>query len=133
MLLLSPTLINIISSQLKYKLLLLFFLMKLKYKLSLPKKETNQEKSEQDRPYAATPFAAMSNCTIWSILSCCLILFLCSHRTEAYENYTVGDELGWYDQLEVSGVDYQKWADGKNFSLGDFLSKNLFLISINCN
>ncbi|KAF3341410.1 blue copper protein-like protein [Carex littledalei] len=63
----------------------------------------------------------MSNCSIWSILSCFLILFLCSQCTQAYKNYTVGDELGWYDKLEVSSVDYQKWADGKNFSLGDFL------------
>ncbi|KAJ1693345.1 hypothetical protein LUZ63_010043 [Rhynchospora breviuscula] len=63
----------------------------------------------------------MSNCSIWSILSCCLLLFLCYPCIDAYKNYTVGDELGWYDQLEVSDVDYQKWAAGKNFSLGDFL------------
>uniref|UniRef100_A0A0D3EMH4 Phytocyanin domain-containing protein n=1 Tax=Oryza barthii TaxID=65489 RepID=A0A0D3EMH4_9ORYZ len=40
----------------------------------------------------------------------------------AYKNYTVGDDKGWYDGLTHPGVDYQEWADGKNFSLGDFLS-----------
>jgi hypothetical protein len=33
--------------------------------------------------------------------------------------------LGWYDATVKSNVNYQKWADGKNFSLGDFLSKSL--------
>lgn len=43
---------------------------------------------------------------------------------DAYKNYTVGDDKGWYDDLAVQGVDYQAWADGKNFSLGDFLIFN---------
>lgn len=42
---------------------------------------------------------------------------------DAYKNYTVGDDKGWYDGLSQPGVDYQAWADGKNFSLGDFLSE----------
>jgi len=43
--------------------------------------------------------------------------------TDAYKNYTVGDDKGWYDGLTLPGVDYKAWADGKNFSLGDFLSE----------
>lgn len=43
---------------------------------------------------------------------------------DAYKNYTVGDDKGWYDGLTLPGVDYQAWADGKNFSLGDFLIFN---------
>ncbi|OEL33027.1 hypothetical protein BAE44_0005954 [Dichanthelium oligosanthes] len=43
---------------------------------------------------------------------------------DAYKNYTVGDGKGWYDGLTLPGVDYQAWADGKNFSLGDFLIFN---------
>lgn len=43
---------------------------------------------------------------------------------DAYKNYTVGDDKGWYDGLTHPGVDYQAWADGKNFSLGDFLIFN---------
>ncbi|CAM0881004.1 unnamed protein product [Alopecurus aequalis] len=39
----------------------------------------------------------------------------------AYKNYTVGDDKGWYDGL---AVDYQSWAEGYNFSLGDFLIFN---------
>ncbi|KAL6850430.1 hypothetical protein ACP4OV_021057 [Aristida adscensionis] len=42
----------------------------------------------------------------------------------AYKNYTVGDDKGWFDGLTLPGVDYQAWADGKNFSLGDFLIFN---------
>ncbi|KAI3797804.1 hypothetical protein L1987_33067 [Smallanthus sonchifolius] len=38
-----------------------------------------------------------------------------------YKNYTVGDDLGWFDKLEKPTVDYQKWASSKTFSLGDFL------------
>ncbi|KAL4578637.1 hypothetical protein LXL04_014764 [Taraxacum kok-saghyz] len=39
-----------------------------------------------------------------------------------YKNYTVGDDLGWFDKLEKTTVNYQKWASSKTFSLGDFLS-----------
>lgn len=45
-------------------------------------------------------------------------------RAEAYKNYTVGDDKGWYDGLTLPGVDYQDWADAYNFSLGDFLIFN---------
>ncbi|XP_071709225.1 early nodulin-like protein 18 [Rutidosis leptorrhynchoides] len=41
-----------------------------------------------------------------------------------YKNYTVGDDNGWFDKLEKSSVDYQKWASSKTFSLGDFLIFN---------
>ncbi|KAK9065025.1 hypothetical protein SSX86_016408 [Deinandra increscens subsp. villosa] len=41
-----------------------------------------------------------------------------------YKNYTVGEDLGWFDKLEKSAVDYQKWASSKTFSLGDFLIFN---------
>ncbi|KAL5229233.1 hypothetical protein ABZP36_017498 [Zizania latifolia] len=45
-------------------------------------------------------------------------------RAAAYKNYTVGDDKGWYDGLTLPGVNYQEWADGKNFSLGDFIVFN---------
>ncbi|KAF3790757.1 Cucumber peeling cupredoxin [Nymphaea thermarum] len=57
----------------------------------------------------------------------CLLLplvFLTSSTAQAYKNYTVGDDLGWYDNTENSKINYQKWAAGKNFSLGDFLIFN---------
>ncbi|KAL8211415.1 hypothetical protein R6Q57_005852 [Mikania cordata] len=41
-----------------------------------------------------------------------------------YKNYTVGDDLGWFDKLEKPTVDYQRWASSKTFSLGDFLIFN---------
>lgn len=53
----------------------------------------------------------------------CIALVSLSGRVEAYQNYTVGGSLGWYDSQEKPEIDYQKWASGKNFSLGDFLSK----------
>ncbi|PIA59972.1 hypothetical protein AQUCO_00400687v1 [Aquilegia coerulea] len=53
-----------------------------------------------------------------------LLLSSCSTFVEAYKNYTVGDSLGWYDNSEKSTIDYQKWASGKDFSLGDFLMFN---------
>ncbi|KAK4777755.1 hypothetical protein SAY87_017942 [Trapa incisa] len=52
------------------------------------------------------------------------LLLLLPLQSEAYKNYTVGDSLGWYDSSVKAGVDYQKWASGKNFSLGDFLFFN---------
>ncbi|XP_062082326.1 early nodulin-like protein 18 [Humulus lupulus] len=55
---------------------------------------------------------------------CFVLLSLSSRSVEAYKNYTVGDSLGWYDKSEKPTVNYQKWADGKNFSLGDFLIFN---------
>lgn len=51
------------------------------------------------------------------------VIFGCV-EVEGYTNYTVGDKLGWYDKLMKPGVDYAKWAEGKNFSLGDFLIFN---------
>ncbi|KVI08119.1 cucumber peeling cupredoxin [Cynara cardunculus var. scolymus] len=41
-----------------------------------------------------------------------------------YKNYTVGEDLGWFDKLEKSSVNYQKWASSHTFSLGDFLLFN---------
>lgn len=64
------------------------------------------------------------------ILCCLLVLVLLSfsRSAEAYKNYTVGDSLGWYDNQEKPSVNYQKWASGKTFGLGDFLSKLLLLL-----
>ncbi|GLT58714.1 hypothetical protein SLA2020_315840 [Shorea laevis] len=56
-------------------------------------------------------------------ISCLVVLLSFSGSVEAYKNYTVGGSLGWFDNSEKS-VDYQKWADGFNFSLGDFLIFN---------
>ncbi|MFS8007414.1 putative Phytocyanin domain, cupredoxin [Helianthus anomalus] len=47
-----------------------------------------------------------------------------TNKVAGYKNYTVGDDLGWFDKLEKSTVDYQKWASSKTFSLGDFLIFN---------
>lgn len=52
-----------------------------------------------------------------------LVFVSFSGYVEAYKNYTVGDSLGWYDNLHEPSVNYQKWVAGKHFSLGDFLSK----------
>ncbi|KAE8734788.1 ARM repeat superfamily protein isoform 1 [Hibiscus syriacus] len=59
----------------------------------------------------------------FAIVSCLLVLSFSGSAT-AYKNYTVGGSLGWFDALEKPDVDYQKWADSKNFSLGDFLIFN---------
>ncbi|KAL9367699.1 hypothetical protein Peur_038898 [Populus x canadensis] len=65
-------------------------------------------------------------CLLSLSFSCLLLLLLPSFfgPVDAYKNYTVGDSLGWYDATVKSNVNYQKWADGKNFSLGDFLIFN---------
>ncbi|XP_044461240.1 blue copper protein 1b-like [Mangifera indica] len=60
---------------------------------------------------------------IFLLISPLLIISL-SGSAQAYKNYTVGDSLGWYDNTEKANVNYQKWADAKNFSLGDFLIFN---------
>ncbi|XP_068660296.1 early nodulin-like protein 18 [Aristolochia californica] len=52
----------------------------------------------------------------------CLVLSVAG--AGAYKNYTVGDDLGWFDKLRKPDVDYQKWSAGKNFSLGDYLIFN---------
>ncbi|OIT26354.1 PREDICTED: blue copper protein [Nicotiana attenuata] len=59
----------------------------------------------------------------WFLL---LIIFFISfsRSADAYKNYTVGDSLGWFDNLEKPTVNYGKWVAGKNFSLGDFLIFN---------
>ncbi|KAI9195018.1 hypothetical protein LWI28_010896 [Acer negundo] len=60
-----------------------------------------------------------------SFLLLLLLLLSClSGSAEAYKNYTVGESLGWFDNLEKPTVNYQKWADSKSFSLGDFLIFN---------
>lgn len=51
------------------------------------------------------------------------VIFGCV-EVEGYTNYTVGDKLGWFDKLMKPSVDYAKWAQGKNFSLGDYLIFN---------
>lgn len=67
-----------------------------------------------------------SRLCLLSLSFSCLLLLLPSFLgpVDAYKNYTVGDSLGWYDATVESNVNYQKWADGKNFSLGDFLIFN---------
>lgn len=61
------------------------------------------------------------------VLVCVVAVVLSGSRVvEGYKNYTVGDSLGWYDQTEKPNLNYQKWADSKNFSLGDFLCMFLF-------
>ncbi|KAK4708902.1 hypothetical protein R3W88_029827 [Solanum pinnatisectum] len=53
-----------------------------------------------------------------------LILISFSKSVDAYKNYTVGDSLGWFDNLEKPHVNYDKWVANKKFSLGDFLIFN---------
>ncbi|CAA7053327.1 unnamed protein product [Microthlaspi erraticum] len=59
----------------------------------------------------------------------CLVLFMClmlllSLSAGAYKNYTVGESTGWFDIQERPSANFQKWADSKSFSLGDFLIFN---------
>ncbi|CAD5182492.1 unnamed protein product [Musa acuminata subsp. malaccensis] len=64
----------------------------------------------------------VSGCSFRCLLIiCCLVTLLSCQGTVAYKNYTVGDSLGWFDSLMKPAVDYQKWAAGKSFGLGDFL------------
>lgn len=63
-----------------------------------------------------------------SCLVLLLILISFSTSVDAYKNYTVGDSLGWFDNLEKPLVNYDKWIANKKFSLGDFLSKFSLLI-----
>jgi len=73
-----------------------------------------------ERGRRSSSFGPMS-----STVPCFLLLLFClSGSAEAYKNYTVGDSLGWFDNTEKSNVNYQKWADSKEFSLGDFLIFN---------
>ncbi|OVA04660.1 Plastocyanin-like [Macleaya cordata] len=67
----------------------------------------------------------ISNTTplLFSIFSLLLLSLSRSVEAAVYKNYTVGDSLGWYDNLQKPTVNYQKWVAGKDFSLGDFLSK----------
>ncbi|KAI4305896.1 hypothetical protein L6164_029227 [Bauhinia variegata] len=58
------------------------------------------------------------------LLFSCLLLLCFTGSARAYKNYTVGDSLGWFDNTEKATVNYQKWASGKEFSLGDFLIFN---------
>ncbi|KAM5584785.1 hypothetical protein ABKV19_004245 [Rosa sericea] len=61
------------------------------------------------------------------IISSSCFLFLVSVSSiyvHAYRNHTVGDSLGWYDNLQKPDLNYQKWAAANNFSLGDFLIFN---------
>lgn len=58
------------------------------------------------------------------ILFSILYFLLLLGSVEAYKNYTVGDSLGWYDNLQKPNVNYQKWVAGKKFSLGDYLIFN---------
>nr|AAM61545.1 unknown [Arabidopsis thaliana] len=53
-----------------------------------------------------------------------MYLMLLSLSADAYKNYTVGESTGWFDIQERPSANYQKWADSKSFSLGDFLIFN---------
>ncbi|CAL9214186.1 unnamed protein product [Arabidopsis halleri] len=53
-----------------------------------------------------------------------ICLTLLSLSADAYKNYTVGESTGWFDIQERPSANYQKWADSKSFSLGDFLIFN---------
>ncbi|KAK1319433.1 hypothetical protein QJS10_CPB04g00472 [Acorus calamus] len=55
-------------------------------------------------------------------LLCFFISF--TSAADAYQNYTVGDNLGWFDNKHNPKINYQRWVAGKNFSLGDFLIFN---------
>ncbi|XP_010458089.1 PREDICTED: cucumber peeling cupredoxin-like [Camelina sativa] len=55
-------------------------------------------------------------------ITCLMVLSLSS--ADAYKNYTVGESTGWFDIQEKPSANYQKWADSKSFSLGDFLIFN---------
>ncbi|KFK43170.1 copper ion binding [Arabis alpina] len=67
-------------------------------------------------------------CNMRSSLSCVVLLIKClellSLSADAYKNYTVGESTGWFDIQERPSANYQKWADSKSFSLGDFLIFN---------
>lgn len=83
----------------------------------------SQEKMEWKQSWEAAP-RRVSGCSFRCLLIiCCLVTLLSCHGTVAYKNYTVGDSLGWFDSLMKPAVDYQKWAAGKSFGLGDFLCK----------
>jgi hypothetical protein len=60
-----------------------------------------------------------------TVLLLLLLVVTLAHTdpADAYQNFTVGDSGGWTSQ-PVN--DYATWADGKNFSLGDYLSKCVF-------
>ncbi|GAB4835309.1 hypothetical protein Ancab_000218 [Ancistrocladus abbreviatus] len=64
-----------------------------------------------------------SSCKL-SLLLLLLLLLCFEGSVDAYKNYTVGDSLGWSDNLAEPDIDYQKWVVGKSFSLGDFLIFN---------
>ena len=50
----------------------------------------------------------------------------------AYTNHTVGGDAGWFfdSATNTSAANYSSWAANQTFSLGDFLSNLLLLISI---
>jgi len=64
-----------------------------------------------------------SSCVNVLLIMCLMLLSL---SADAYKNYTVGESTGWFDIQERPSANYQKWADSKSFSLGDFLSKIFF-------
>ncbi|KAG9454893.1 hypothetical protein H6P81_007797 [Aristolochia fimbriata] len=62
-----------------------------------------------------------STCRVVAFFFVCVCLLLSVAEVGAYKNYTVGDDLGWFDNQKKPDVNYQKWVAGKDFSLGDFL------------
>ncbi|KAL3828679.1 hypothetical protein ACJIZ3_017481 [Penstemon smallii] len=67
---------------------------------------------------------SLQNLIIFFSLFVLLSFSRTSTIVEGYQNYTVGDSMGWYDTLENPKIDYQNWTAAKNFSLGDFLIFN---------
>eukprot|EP00249_Psilotum_nudum_P001680 c14313_g2_i1 orf=251-1174(+) len=61
------------------------------------------------------------NMVIWFFLGYCNFM---QHNTSAYKTFIVGDEAGWVYPVLHPGVDYTRWAAGKQFSLGDHLIFN---------
>ncbi|KAJ4879006.1 early nodulin-like protein 18 [Raphanus sativus] len=65
-----------------------------------------------------------SSSCCFNVLLIIMSLMVLSLSADAYKNYTVGESKGWFDIQERPSVNYQKWADSKSFSLGDFLVFN---------
>lgn len=66
--------------------------------------------------------SAVADKGLWLVII--IALQVCRSAAQGYKNFTVGDNLGWYDKLQNPKVDYQKWAADKKFSLGDSLLFN---------
>ncbi|XP_054789551.1 blue copper protein-like [Prosopis cineraria] len=75
-------------------------------------------------PRTGSSSSAFLFTNLCSLLLLLVLVLSFSGSARAYKNYTVGDSLGWFDNLEKPDVDYQNWASDKHFFLGDFLIFN---------